>query len=450
LPENNKNKKIGIWICSALVIGNMIGSGIFLLPASLASYGGVSIIGWLATTFGALMTALVFVRLSRRFPRQGGPYRYAYDHFGSFAAFSVTWSYWISIWVTNAAIAVAAITYLSFFWPSLQESTLYSALLALAFIWLTTLMNMKGVREAGIFQLVTTVIKFVPLLIIGAMCVTEFNVESFKPFNLSGEPLFTSITATAALTLWAFLGLESATIPADNVENPSRTIPRATIIGIVATAIVYVSTTVTIMSVIPNGQLQTSSAPFADAAQVLWGSWGGVAIAIVAVASCLGALNGWILLQGQVPMSAARDGLMPKVFIDKKGDGVSSGALIISSILSTILVLANFNEGMVQLFTFAILLATLGVFIPYLLSIAADIKLIIKHWKVHQDYFSLITAILAFIYCCWAISGIGSNVILWGIALMAAGIPIYLYRIHKIKLKKLSQQTESIESVRKQ
>lgn len=422
------NRKIGIWICSALVIGNMIGSGIFLLPASLAKYGGVSIVGWIATTFGALMTALVFVRLSRRFPRQGGPYRYAYDHFGAFAGFSVTWSYWISIWVTNAAIAVAAVTYLSYFFPALEKSAEYSAILCLVFIWLATLMNLKGVREAGIFQLITTVIKFVPLLIIGAMSFSYFNLASFEPFNLSDKPISDSITATAALTLWAFLGLESATIPADNVEQPSRTIPKATMIGICLAAIVYISTTVTIMSVIPNEQLQASSAPFAEAALVLWGSWGGAAIAIVAVVSCLGALNGWVLLQGQVPMSAARDGLLPKIFIDKKGDGVSSGALIISSVLSTILVLANFSEGMVQLFTFSILLATLGVFIPYLLSIAADIKLIIKNWNVRKDYFSITTAALAFIYCCWAISGIGTNVILWGMVLMTAGVPIYLYR----------------------
>ena len=424
----------------------MIGSGIFLLPASLAAYGGVSIVGWIATTFGALMTALVFVRLSRRFPKQGGPYRYAYDHFGSFAGFSVMWSYWISIWVTNAAITVAAVTYLSYFFPALQQNALYSALLCLVFIWLTTLMNLKGVRESGIFQLITTVIKFVPLLIIGVMSFSYFEIASFEPFNLSDKPIFESVTATAALTLWAFLGMESATIPADNVDKPSSTIPKATMIGIVLTSIVYISTTVTIMSVIPNDQLQVSSAPFADAALILWGSWGGAAIAIVAVVSCLGALNGWILLQGQVPMSAARDGLMPKIFIDKKDDGVSRGGLIISSILSTILVLANFSEGMVQLFTFSILLATLGVFIPYLLSIAADIKLIFKNWNAQKDYFSIVTAVLAFIYCCWAISGIGNDVILWGIVLMVAGIPIYLYQIKRSKHKQHRLAGASIES----
>ncbi len=420
-----KNKKIGLWICIALVVGNMIGSGIFLLPASLAVFGGISLVGWLATTFGALMTALVFVRLSRKFPRQGGPYRYAYDNFGPFAGFSVAWSYWVSIWCGNAAISVAAVNYLSFFWPELQQSSLLSVIVTLSLVWSLTLLNIKGVRQAGIFQLVTTVLKFIPLAGLGLMVFMVFNPIAFEPFNLSGQPVLQAVTATAALTLWAFLGLESATVPADNVNNPGVTIPRATMIGFLAVAAVYISSTLTIMSVVPNEQLQTSSAPFADAATAIWGEWAGYAIAICAVISCLGALNGWILLQGQMPMTASRDGLLPKIFSDKNNSGVSTGALVISSILISVLVLANFNDGMVELFTFAILVSTLGVFIPYLFSIAADIKNIISHWQTNQDYFSFTSAVLALLYCCWAISGIGLKEMIWGIVLIIAGCPIY-------------------------
>jgi APA family basic amino acid/polyamine antiporter len=424
--EPVKNKKtMGIWICLALVVGNMIGSGIFLLPTSLAPYGGVSILGWLATTIGALMTALVFVRLSRRFPRQGGPYRYAYDNFGSFAGFSAAWSYWISIWCGNAAISVAAVTYLSFFWPQLQQSPVQAVIVTLVIIWTLTSLNSKGVKEAGIFQLVTTILKFIPLGAIGLVSFMVFEPRAFEPFNLSGEPLISSITATAALTLWAFLGLESATIPADSVKNPRKTIPRATMIGFLVTAAVYISSQITIMSVVPNEQLQLSGAPFADAAKMIWGEVAGYAIAAGAVISCLGALNGWILLQGQVPMTAARDGLLPKMFADKQNNGVSTYALVISSLLISVLVIANFSDGMVSLFTFAILVSTLGIFIPYMLSIAADLKVMYKNWKVKRDYFNAITAVLALAYCGWAISGIGTKAMLWGIVLVVAGIPIY-------------------------
>jgi len=420
-----KKKTIGIWICIALVIGNMIGSGIFLLPASLAVYGGVSILGWLATTFGALMTALVFVRLSRQFPKQGGPYRYAYDQFGSFAGFSVAWSYWVSIWCGNAAIAVAGVTYLGFFWPELQNNPLLSVLVTLSFVWLITLLNIKGVRQAGLFQLVTTVLKFIPLAIIGAICVVVFEPSALEPFNLTEQPLSHSIAATAALTLWAFLGLESATIPADNVDKPNKTIPRATMIGFSVVAIVYISSMLTIMSVVPNEALQKSVAPFADAAKIIWGDWAGYVVAFSAVVSCLGALNGWILMQGQVPMSAARDGLLPKIFSDKNGEGVSVGGLVISSILISILVLANFTDGMVSLFTFVIMVSTMGIFIPYLLSIAADFKVTLKRKKSTADYFRLLSAALAFGYCCWAISGIGTKAMMWGVMLVISGIPVY-------------------------
>ncbi len=421
-----KTKTIGIWICISLVVGNMIGSGIFLLPAALAPYGGVSLLGWLVTAFGALMTALVFARMSRKFPKQGGPYRYAYDNFGEFAGFSVAWSYWISIWCGNAAIAVASVAYLGFFFPILQASPVHAITVTLVVLWLLTFLNAKGVREAGIFQLVATVLKFIPLAVLGFVAFFVFEPSSFEPFNLSSEPLLTSVAATAALTLWAFLGLESATIPADNVDNPKKTIPKATLYGFAIATVIYISSQVTIMSVVANAQLQQSGAPFADAATLLWGEVAGYIIAVGAVISCLGALNGWILLQGQVPMSAARDGLLPKIFLDKNNDGVSKPALFISSALISVLVIANFSEGMVSLFKFAILISTLGIFIPYLLSIAAEFKLLIRNWKDNRDYFTGITAALAFIYYCWAVSGIGNKELLWGSILVIAGVPIYL------------------------
>ena len=429
--SSTATKTIGIWICMSLVVGNMIGAGIFLLPTALAPFGGVSILGWIASAVGALMTALVFTRMSRRFPKQGGPYRYAYDNFGEFAGFSVAWSYWISIWCGNAAIAVASVTYLGFFWPVLQNSPPHAIAMTLMILWTLTLLNTRGVREAGVFQLITTVLKFIPLAVLGIAAFFVFDTEAFKPFNLSGEPLVSSLAATAALTLWAFSGLESATIPADQVDNPKSTIPKATLYGFIIAAIIYISSQVTIMSVVPNAELQQSGAPFADAARILWGDTAATIIAIGAVISCLGALNGWILLQGQVPMTAARDGLLPKVFLDKNNEGVSIPALFISSILISILVMANFSEGMLSLFTFALLVSTLGFFIPYLLSIAAELKLTLANWKNEKDYFILISASSALIFYGWAISGIGAKALWWGAGLVLAGVPIYLVMKYK-------------------
>jgi len=431
----NKNKSLGLMICSALVIGNMIGSGIFLLPASLAEYGGVSIIGWLASAFGAIMTALVFVRLSKKFPKQGGPYRYAYDNFGSLAGFSVAWSYWISIWCGNAAIAVAAVSYLGVFYPSLSAQPIYAVIVALILIWSLTLLNMRGVREAGLFQLMATALKLIPLIMIGLAAFFVFETQAFEPFNLTNQPLHTSIAATAALTLWAFLGMESATIPADNVKNPSITIPRATIIGVLVTATIYVSSQLAVMSVVPNAQLQNSGAPFSDAARMIWGNWAGNIVAVGAIISCVGALNGWILLQGQVPMTAARDKLFPKILADQNNDGISKGALIISSFIVTLLVAANYHDGLVKFFTFAIMVSTLGIFVPYILSVAAELKSIKTSWNDKKQLLNLTTTLLALVYCCWAISGIGSKSMLWGVVLILSGLPIYLVMKSKNKFQ---------------
>jgi len=212
-------------MCSALVVGNMIGSGAFLLPASLAIFGGISIIGWLFTTTGAILLAMVFFRLSRLIPKAGGPYVYTRQGFGDFAGFIVAWGYWISIMAGNAAIAVAFAGYLSLFWPAIATSSILAALVALSAIWFLTWINAAGVRNAGLLQVATTFLKLIPLIVIGTLGYFYFDVGNFTPFNLSEKSTFSAITATAALTLWAFLGIESATVPADNVKDPDRTIP---------------------------------------------------------------------------------------------------------------------------------------------------------------------------------------------------------------------------------
>ena len=254
-------------MATSLVVGNMIGSGVFLLPATLAAYGGISIVGWLVTTVGALLLALVFARLSSLIPDAGGPYAYTRRGFGDFAAFLVAWGYWISIWTSNAAIAVAFVSYMTVFFPELATNGALAALVAIATIWLLSWINSAGVRNAGWVQLITAILKLVPLVVIATLGLLFFNADHFRPFNLSGGSNFSAVTATVALTLWAFLGLESATIPADNVRDPRRTIPRATILGTVAAALVYIFGTVAVMGIIPPAGLAASNAPFADAAR---------------------------------------------------------------------------------------------------------------------------------------------------------------------------------------
>jgi len=433
MNQNNQVKekeKIGFWLSTSLVVGNMTGSGIFLLPAALALYGGISIFGWIFTLIGVLFLALVFSRLSNIITKAGGPYTYSREGFGDFAGFIVAWGYWISIWCGNAAIAVAGVGYLSVFFPSLKENHLLSAIVAIGAIWLFTFINTKSIRKVGMVQFITTLIKILPLILLGTFGLFYFNSAHFTPFNLSDESSFDAITATAALTLWAFLGIESATIPSDKVKNSRKTIPRATIAGIAIAALLYISSTVGIMGIIAPTELHNSSAPFADAAQIAWGNWASVLVAIGATIACFGALNGWILLQGQIPLAAARDKLFPPSFKILSGKGIPVIGIIIASVLASVLVGINYTKGLVQMFSFIIMLSTLCCLLPYLFSSLSEIMLYLKKKKSYNRN-KLIAAfcvsVPAFFYSLWAITGLEYEIILWGLLLLLAGIPIFVY-----------------------
>ena len=427
-PSSNSGRALGLWTCVALVAGNMIGSGIFLLPASLAPYGGISIVGWLITAAGSLCLAQVYRSLSRRDPRAGGPYAYTRQAFGDLAGFLTAWGYWISILATNAAVAVAFISYLTVFFPSLATRPALSAVAALGTVWALTGINAVGVRAGGAVQLATTVLKILPLAALAIFGWLRFDPSHFVPFNPSGKTAFAATTATVSLTLWAFLGLESATIPANEVRDARRTIPRATILGTSLTAILYIASTVAVMGLIAPSSLASSTAPLADAATILAGSWGGYAVGLGAAISCFGALNGWILMQGQVPLAMAADGLFPSIFgrVSKRGTPVAG--LVISSALITLLVAANYTRKLVELFTFSILLATLTCLIPYLFSSAAEwVILRSQGIKTGLKSGSTAIALLAFLYSFWAIAGAGQETVYWGFLLLIAGVPIYVW-----------------------
>jgi len=430
MRKNAEEKgKIGFLLSTSLVVGNMTGSGIFLLPAALALYGGISIFGWVFTVAGTIFLALVFSRLSRLITRAGGPYTYSRESFGDFAGFLVAWGYWISVWSGNAAIAVAGVGYLSTFIPALKENQMLSAGMAIGAIWLFTYVNTKSIKKVGMVQLVTTLIKILPLLALGTLGFLYFNRANFVPFNMSEASDFDAITATAALALWAFLGLESATIPSNQVKNPSRTVSRATIAGIIITSLLYISSTMGVMGIIAPEMLQHSAAPFADAARMVWGNRVAGLVAAGASLACFGALNGWILVQGQLPMAAARDRLFPPVFKKVSKKGIPVTGLIISGLLATLLVGINYTRGLVGMFSFIIMLATLSCLLPYLLSSLSEVVLYLRKKKPRKKRSlqgALLVSIPAFLFSLWAITGLEKEVLLWGAVLLASGVPLYV------------------------
>ena len=310
---NSKTQKIGLLTTTSLVVGNMIGVGIFVLPAVLSNYGSVSLLGWVFTATGALILAKIFSNLSKIISsKSGGPYVYSKAGFGDFIGFLVAWGYWISCWVSNGAIAIAIIGAASFFVPSLATNSVLSVSLGLMLIWFFTWINSRGIRESGKIQLITTIIKILPLIFIIVTGIFFFDINNFPSFNLTGDSDFSAISSVATLTLYAFLGIECATIPAGNIKNPDKTIPKATMLGTIIVTILYILGTVILFGILPIDVLQKSPAPFAEAAKIMGGEYGGYFVAVGVIVSGLGVLNGWILITGQISMATAKDNLFPR------------------------------------------------------------------------------------------------------------------------------------------
>jgi len=429
---------LGFWMCVALVVGNTIGSGVFLLPASLAPYGLNSVIAWGFTACGAMLLAIVFARLSRAYPAAGGPYAYVHLAFGPFTAFIVAWGYWVSIWVGNAAIATGAVSYLSPLFPWIAGVPGASAAVTLFFLWLLTFVNWYGIQASGWVQSVTTVLKVLPLLAVAILGL--FTVRSANVAAAAGVPLSVGgITAAATLTLWALLGMESATIPADKVRDPSRIIPAATLIGAAITALICIIACTTVLLLVPPQTLAQSNAPFVDLARHYWGNAAGKLLAVIAAISGFGALNGWILLQGELPNAMAKSGVFPRIFARESPRRTPSFALFFSSGLVTLLILMNYQKSMVSIFTFMILLSTTACLVLYALCSLALLRL---QWTGQLQSAQLgvprrgtiplaIVGVLATAYSLWAIVGAGAEAVEWGAALLVLGVPLYFFVRYK-------------------
>ncbi|MBL7872415.1 MAG: amino acid permease [Cyclobacteriaceae bacterium] len=431
--EKPDKGKIGIWTATSLVIGNMIASGLFMLPATLGIFGGISLIGWLISGAGAICLALVFSWLSKLQPSAtGGPYAYTREGMGNFAGFLVAWGYWISVWCTNAAITVAFVSYLTAFIPALGSNPILAVGAGLLAVWMLTWVNSKGIKEAGIVQVITTILKILPLLVITIGGLFYLNMDHFVPFNVSAESNLSAITSTTTLTLFAFLGLECATIPSGSVKNPEKTVARATILGTIITTIIYIAGTVAVMGIIPPSILVDSQAPFADAAAAIWGEEARYLVAGGAVISTFGALNGWILIQGQMPMAAARNNLFPRIFATENKNNVPAWGLMITSVLISLLTMMNFSNSLANTYKFAILLGTLTCLIAYLFSIITFFILDSKQSGIRWG--KMTVAFLAFMYSMWAVIGSGEEIVYWGFIMLMAGLPFYAFL--QIKNKK--------------
>lgn len=422
-------KKLGLLALTSLVFGNMVGSGMFMLPSSLAAYGSIGLVAWVATAVGAVFLALVFARLAKIYPKSGGPYAYCREAFGDFTGFQIAYCYWIATWIGNAAIVVALMGPLAYFFPILKQQP-YAILCSLSVLWFATWINVSGVKQAGVVQVITAVMKFIPILGMALLGFFYMDFEGLTAYNISGESNLSAFAATASMTVWSFIGVESATVPAGEAENPQVNIPRATVLGTLLAALVYIASTAVIMGLIPMQELAQSEAPFVLAAVKLFGHWGGDFVAVVSIIAILGTLNGWILMQAQMPMAAAEDGMFPKLFckLGKKGTPVLG--LTISSALISVLLLMHSDQGLVRQFVLITELAVVATLIPYLYSAVCEIILMIAKPQLvtepSQRRSAWLMGVLAFIFVILAFLGVDTQILLPVLLLLLSSAFAYI------------------------
>ena len=421
-------RSLGIWRSWAFVVGGTIGSAIFMMPAVLVPYGGLGLLSWAAAAVGALCVAMTFASLARRVSTTGGPYSYAHAAFGDFGGFVVAWLYWIALWVACAAITIGFTAYLGALLPAVRASPVLSVGAGLLLVWTLVGVNIAGVRQSGIVGLVTTLLKLSPLVVIGTAGLWFVDRTTLPPMNPGTGSSLVLFASAFTLTFWTFGGLESITVPSEDVIDPARTIPRALVTGTATVAVIYLLVTFVVSGVVPAAELRASAAPLAEAGVRMGGYWGGIAVTLGALVSTLGCLNANLLAVSQAAMAAARDGVFPHQLDRLTARHTPGRSLVVVGLLISAMLVMNYTKGMVGAYTFMLLLATLALVVPYAFSALAALVLEARApeantWRRARE---AAVAMVAFAVCIWVIAAAGQETVYWGFLLLMAGLPVYV------------------------
>ena len=437
-PSDQAERGFGLVTAIALIMGSIIGVGIFNLPTSLASYGPITLLSMGLTTVGALVLAVLFAALSRRLPADGGPYAYARTGFGNPLGFANAWSYWITAWAGNAAIAVGWVLYVEEF-VNTDHLRWASILLVLVGLWLPAVVNLSGVKNMGAVQVVTTILKFAALAFMSTIGLFFISTANFTPWNVSGENAVSAIGGGMAIALFSYLGVEVASVAAGKVRDPDRNIPRSTILGTLATAVVYMMSLTAVFGILPTTKLADSTAPFSDAVnEIFGGTWAGDVMSVVVIISGLGALNGWTMICAEMPLAAAKDGLFPERFGRMSTKNVPAFGIIASTTLASIAMIINYlGSNGATVFTTLVLMTGITAAIPYGFSAVAQLKWrLADHREMETPRFTrdVVVAVVSLVFSVlfiWYSRNTGHSFwVYWAPFLLAGGalllgVPVY-------------------------
>ena len=440
-----EENKIGLVPATFMVAGNMMGSGVFMLPANLAGIGSIAIWGWIITTVGAVALALVFSKLTQIYPAAGGPYAYAKKAFGDYMGYQTNLVYWLANVVGNVGLAVAGLGYLTTFFPVLKDP-LVMAMAQIAVIWFFTYANILGPNVVAKIQSMTTTLALVPIVGIALLGWFWFNPETYmQGWNVTGKSDMTAIGMTLNFTLWAFIGVESASVSTAVVKNPTRNVPIATVTGVIIAAVCYILSSSAIMGIIENKELISSSAPFSQAVAIALGPKAGDVVAICAAIGCLGSLGGWTLLVGQTAQAAANDGLFGKMFACETKKGVPATGLAIVALIMTAQVLGTMSPTASEQFGKIASIAVIMTLLPYIYSSVA-IKIIGREkLNVRQGIFYTVIGLIAAFYSMAAMIGSDPGQTRW--ALMFVIFTIILYELSINRQLEMQGKNEKITCV---
>lgn len=429
----SRNRKVGPFLATALVASNMVGSGIFLLPATLAAVGSITLVGWIIATLGALLVAVTLARLGRISPQAGGPCAYAAEALGPYFGFQCTAIYWVSCWSGNIAIAVTATGYLASFFPALA-SPLAGAAATSALIWLLTALNILGPRLVCQFESGAILLGLIPILLIATLGWGQFDPGLFKAsWNVRHEPAMQAIPNSLVLVFWAFTGLESASVASAVVENPQRNVPIATIGGVLLAAVVYIASCTVVMGLIPADTLAASTAPFTDAAKLLFGSATGAFVGVMALLKTVGTLGGWILLTGQTSKAGADRGLFPAFFGRADRYGIPVPSLLLMAAVMSAVVFGTMSPTIGEQFGKLIEVSTIFCLLAYVYSCIAI-------WKLDKPGPSpwifvryRVLAAAALLICAWVIAESDHGLLWLTGATLLLTVPLYWLLIRPLR-----------------
>jgi APA family basic amino acid/polyamine antiporter len=425
---NSVNTKIiGFWRGWSIAVGCAVGSGIFMMPTLLAPYGLIGFGGWLIAGAGSVLVALTMSRLVRRIPKTGGPYVYANEGLGHFAGFIIAWTYWIACITAIAGISIAFVSYLGFFIPAISHSSLLSLLASLVLVWLIVTLNIFSIESSAKFQVVSTLLKLLPLFFMMFLGLVGFDSNNLPEINPTNANPFILLATVTTLVMWSFVGIETATVPAENFINPEKTIPKVLIAAVLSVLTIYVLVSIAIAAIVPAEELINSSAPFALAATKILGYSGGVIIAFGALISTLGSLNANTLTAGNITFAAARDKLLPSKFLTLSDAGTPIFSFILAGSFVSFLLMLNYTKGLIDAFIFFAMLSTLSTLIAYLFCAMAELKFLKNDHPSKQRNSAIFLTFGTFLYAFFAIWGAGMEIVFYSFMLILVGMPMYAW-----------------------